>query len=399
MTDISEKKALLRKRLRSARASIANHTERSRKACANLTRVPGWPKARNVLVYVAYRSELETDSLIQTLLNDPGKRCVVPQCLPTGRLKLVEIRSLDELSPGAYGIPEPRPDVSGDPARIRTPREIDFAVLPGVGFDEKGRRLGQGGGYYDRLLPAFRRETAVAGLAFECQILPEICVESHDLGVQYVVTEERILVGRTPRVWGIVGGIACGKSFVSNFFREHGIPVFDADQFGHSLYERADVQKKLTERWGGSVLTPDGAFDRKKIAQIVFAPAPDGEKSPELIFLDNLFHPLVRRGWTEFCENARREGEKAVILDAPLLLETGWQTECDRILFVDAPRGVQIQFAKKRGWSLEQLEARERNQFPILEKRKAADFVVANTGGEETPLILKQYLKIIRDEI
>lgn len=389
MTDISEKKALLRKRLRAERAKITDHGERSRRACARLSRVPGWARARNVLIYVGYRSELATESLIQAILNDSSKRCVAPRCLADGRLKLVEIRSWAELAPGAYGIREPRLEPSVLAERILTPEQIDFAVLPGVGFDEKGRRLGQGGGYYDRLLPDLRPEIPTVGLAFERQIAPEICAEGHDRRVKYVATEERIIPTRTPLVWGIVGGIACGKSLVSNFFRENGVPVFDADKFGHSLYEKTEIRQALTERWGESLLTTDGGMDRKKIAQIVFA------SHDELRFLNQLFHPLIHQGWRDFLDRARREEKKVAILDAALLLETGWQKECDGILCVEAPRDAQIRFAMQRGWTLEELEARERNQKSILEKRKEADLRVANTGNAEILPLLKETLQFV----
>ena len=72
-----------------------------------------------------------------------------------------------------------------------------------------------------------------------------------------------------------------------------------------------------------------------------------------------------------------------VILDAPLLLEAGWRTECDELLYVDLPRELQIRFVEKRGWTLADLEAREKNQFPLEKKRAAATVIVPNPGSEE----------------
>ena len=72
-----------------------------------------------------------------------------------------------------------------------------------------------------------------------------------------------------------------------------------------------------------------------------------------------------------------------MILDAPLLLEAGWGAECDELLYVDLPRDLQIHFVEKRGWTLADLEAREKNQFPLEKKRAAATVIVPNPGNGE----------------
>ncbi|MBQ2820940.1 MAG: dephospho-CoA kinase [Thermoguttaceae bacterium] len=396
MIPLPEQKAQLRKKLRVARAALPDHSLRSERACRNITRLAQWNSARNVLIYVSSRSELNTAFLLDSLLNAPQKNCVVPKCLPNGALNLIQIRSRDELAPGAYGILEPVRELSETPAHLIPPDKIDLAILPGIGFDENGNRLGQGGGYYDRLLPKLKKICPAVGLAFECQILPNISVEDHDCRVKYLVTEERIITCQKLTVWGITGGIACGKSFVSNFFRENGIPVFDADRFGHSLYKNSDIRNILTNRWGKEILASDGAIDRKKIARIVFSSETGKNDSKELDFLNRLFHPLIYQGWSEFREMARQNEKNAVILDAALLLESGWKNECDHILFIQTPREIQLDFAQKRGWSLNQLLEREKNQLPINEKRKAADFVIENPGNSQLLTNLNSFLKFLK---
>ncbi|MDO4629741.1 MAG: 5-formyltetrahydrofolate cyclo-ligase [Planctomycetia bacterium] len=397
MSNVSDQKTELRKNIRLARKREEHRPEKSVSACRRLVALLEWACAQTVLVYVSYQSEVETDTLLDTLLKTPEKRCIVPLCLENGGLKLVEIRSRSELVPGAYGILEPCASVAEMSERNCIAPEIDLAVIPGIAFDARGRRLGQGGGYYDRLLPCLRPEVPTIGLAFECQIVPEIPCEAHDSGVKYLITEARTLrivsqptiMSEKPRpeVWGILGGIACGKSLVSEFFRSRGIPVFDADRFGHSLYDRQEIRDALLQRWGNhNILNMDGTFNRQKIAEIVFAP----ENKSELEFLNALFHTTIHHGWLEFLANAQSAGASLVILDAALLLETGWDRECSALLFIDTPRTRQEKFAQARGWTLEELEAREKNQFPLSQKRAAATWIVPN---DSTPTALGQRLE------
>lgn len=381
---ISDQKATLRKTLRQCRAAVRDHSEKSRSACRNVMALPEWEDAHTVLTYVSYRSELKTEWLLHALLDASEKRCVVPLCLPDGGLELLEIRSLSELSPGAYGIPEPDETVRHSPERHVRPSEVNLAILPGTGFDPLGHRLGQGGGYYDRLLPKLHPEALTVGLAFDAQLVPEIPTEPHDLRVRCIVTETRTLrLAARFHVLGILGGIACGKSLVSSFFRSHGIPVFDADRFGHSLYERPDFRQTLLHHWGPDVLSQDGTFDRKKIARIVFPPTLDGSPSTELTFLNSLFHPAIHQAWLEFRAEAAQNRHSLAILDAALLLESGWQNECDELLFVETPRERQIEFACSRGWTVQELESREKNQFSLAHKRAAATINLPNSGTPE----------------
>lgn len=397
-SSLSDKKKTLRSTLRKLRAAVSDRHERSRRACVRILEMPAWKTARAVLVYVNFRSEIETDLLIEALLAAPEKRCIVPYCLPDGGLELVEIRSREELEPGAYGIPEPKAAVRQHPERIVLPQELDLAVLPGVGFDLQGRRLGQGGGFYDRLLPKLRKETPTVGIAFECQLTEVLPSEPHDLGVKFIATEERFQDARF-QVWGLLGGIAGGKSLAAEFFRQKGIPVFDADRAGHALYERSDIRERLLRRWGPEILADDGTPDRKKIAQKVFQAAGDPTEGPtkspagnssektsenaELAFLNALFHPAIHGEWLKFRETAARNGKPLVILDAPLLLEIGWKEECGELLFIETPRDRQIRFALSRGWTLEELESRERRQLSLAEKRASATLLVSNDGTKE----------------
>ncbi len=114
-----------------------------------------------------------------------GKRIVLPK-VTGNELAIFEIMDFDrDVSPGAWGIPEP---VESHPVDLA---EIDFIVAPGAAFDERGNRLGYGAGFYDKILSSFKGMTSA--LAFEAQIVPDVPVSAHDIPVQKIVTEKRVI--------------------------------------------------------------------------------------------------------------------------------------------------------------------------------------------------------------
>src|SRR6185436_7540122 len=129
-------------------------------------------------------------------------------------------------------------------------------------------------------------------------------------------------------------------------------------------------------RWGTSVLDADGEVDRRKLGGIVFA------DSSELAALEALVHPWIKRRIAEDVEAYRRDASvPLVLLDAAILLEAGWEGVCDALVFVDVPRPLRLQrMAGQRGWTQEEVEARESAQLPLLEKARRADFTLDNSG-------------------
>jgi 5-formyltetrahydrofolate cyclo-ligase len=114
-----------------------------------------------------------------------GKRVVLPR-VKGRQLALFEIKDFDkDVSPGAWGIPEP---VESHPVLLT---DIDLIITPGAAFDESGNRLGYGAGFYDRILPSFAGMTIA--LAFEAQIVPQVPADKHDVPVMKIVTEKRII--------------------------------------------------------------------------------------------------------------------------------------------------------------------------------------------------------------
>jgi 5-formyltetrahydrofolate cyclo-ligase len=145
------------------------------------------------MLYASYASEVRTQELVGWAL-EHGKDVVLPKVRrePKGLLVFKVRAPHEQLRPGPRGIPEPMPERCA-PVDIG---EINFVVAPGVAFDGRGVRLGQGGGYYDRFLARLRRRPdhpPVAGAAFELQIVERVPAEPHDARVDMIVTEERVL--------------------------------------------------------------------------------------------------------------------------------------------------------------------------------------------------------------
>jgi len=136
------------------------------------------------MFYASFQSEVETHLMIRRALSE-GKRVVLPR-VKGKELELIEIGNFDQdVSPGAWGIPEP------DRGQSVAVKDIGLIIVPGAAFDERGNRLGYGAGFYDKLLPSFHKTTVA--LAFEVQILPEVPTDQHDVPVKKIVTEKRVI--------------------------------------------------------------------------------------------------------------------------------------------------------------------------------------------------------------
>ena len=181
-------------------------------------------------------------------------------------------------------------------------------------------------------------------------------------------------------VLGIVGGIASGKSHVAGLFARLGGVVIDGDQVGHEVLREQPVIEAAVARWGGSVLDPQGGLSRRAIADRVFGTAPGA--MGELKFWQGITHPRIGARLRESLQRLRAEGSTGlIVLDAAVMMETGWDRDCDFILFVDAADVVRKDRAIGRGWSVAAWEERERRQASLMEKRARADFVIDNSKG------------------
>jgi 5-formyltetrahydrofolate cyclo-ligase len=151
---------------------------------ARLFSLPEFRDASTVMFYASFQSEVETHQMIRRALVE-GKRVVLPR-VKGKELELLEIENFDrDVAPGAWGILEP---ASGKHAQLK---DIGLIILPGAVFDTKGNRIGYGAGFYDKLLPLYRGKTVA--LTFELQIVPAVPAAAHDIPVQKIVTEKRII--------------------------------------------------------------------------------------------------------------------------------------------------------------------------------------------------------------
>jgi 5-formyltetrahydrofolate cyclo-ligase len=187
-------KADLRKGMKATIAALDPALRRAEED-ALITRfstLPGLNEAGSVLLFVAALPE-EPRTLEFFLLAYEMKRTVLCPRVDR-RLRRLSIHRISdpasELIPGVLGIPEPRPDLPEV-----DPTTIDWALVPGLAFDEQGFRLGRGGGYYDRLLPLMRPDATCWALCLSCQLVSELPVEAHDAPLDGISTPERNVRG------------------------------------------------------------------------------------------------------------------------------------------------------------------------------------------------------------
>jgi dephospho-CoA kinase len=175
-------------------------------------------------------------------------------------------------------------------------------------------------------------------------------------------------------VIGLVGGIGSGKSSVAGFLKEAGCLVADSDALVRAELERPDIRGQLQSWWGPGILDGRGAIDRKAVSAIVF------RDSAERARLEALLHPRVEAARNAMFD-AAPSGTRALVIDAPLLLEAGLAGECTRIWFIEASETARRgRVLSERGWTADELDRRESVQWSLDRKRAAAHHVLRNDG-------------------
>jgi len=174
-------------------------------------------------------------------------------------------------------------------------------------------------------------------------------------------------------VIGLTGSIGMGKTTTADLFRQAGLPVFDADATVHALYD-GPIAAEIEAAFPGT--TAEGRVDRAKLAKRLSGdPGAFGR-------LEAIVHPAVRRAEADFLQQARAAGAPAVVLDIPLLFETGRHRDVDKVVVVSAPAEVQrVRVLARPGMTAEKFEALLARQMPDAEKRARADFVVPSGDG------------------
>ena len=187
-------KQAIRRQAEASRAAQPDKDELSRAICGRFAALPEYAAAATVLLYVHMRSEVRTQPFLPAAIAQ-GKRVVVPYCAGDA-LELFRLESPSELEIGTYGILEPRVPLRGLAAKRVPPEALDLVMVPGVAFDRRGGRAGHGKGYYDRLLRHVRPDATLVGVAYECQLFPQIPMLDHDVFMDKVITEKAVYPGR-----------------------------------------------------------------------------------------------------------------------------------------------------------------------------------------------------------
>jgi dephospho-CoA kinase len=176
-------------------------------------------------------------------------------------------------------------------------------------------------------------------------------------------------------ILGLTGSVGMGKSATARLFGEQGVLVHDADAVVHRLYE-GEAVAAIENAFPGS--TAGGKVDRVKLAARVL-----GDPSA-LVRLESIVHPLVRASEEKLIAQAKMRAEKVVVLDIPLLFETGADKRVDAVVVVSAPAEMQrSRVLARSGMTIEKLETILARQMPDAEKRRRADFVVDTSKGFE----------------
>jgi 5-formyltetrahydrofolate cyclo-ligase len=191
---LREAKQALRAQVIAARDALplAERDAASRRIAESIAALASFGSARAVLLTLPFRSEWDA-TLLARIAIESGKRVAVPRVDAAARV--LALHSIDDVdlhaAPGFRGIPEPhasQPSVA--------PESIEWALVPGVAFDVEGRRLGYGGGYYDRLLSLLAPGAPRVAGAFELQIVAAVPAAPHDLAMDFIVTETRTIDAR-----------------------------------------------------------------------------------------------------------------------------------------------------------------------------------------------------------
>ncbi|MGO8691903.1 MAG: 5-formyltetrahydrofolate cyclo-ligase [Thermoguttaceae bacterium] len=192
------RKTEIRAEASARRSQQQNGEGLSRQILQRLAESPEYARARTLLLYLSFRSEVATHDFPRQAWT-AGKRVVVPYCAGE-ELELFRLDSPDELTPGAMGILEPAAALRPRGDRLVGADELDLVVVPGLAFDRQCGRLGYGKGYYDRLLRRVRADAALVAVAFQCQIFAEVPVLANDVRVDQIITEETLYRRSRPRL-------------------------------------------------------------------------------------------------------------------------------------------------------------------------------------------------------
>ena len=182
---------------------------------------------------------------------------------------------------------------------------------------------------------------------------------------------------------GLLGGVASGKSLVASMLAKLGAGVLDADRTGHDILANDPaVSRQLADQFGPGIVSSSGHIDRTALGSMVFGNDPVALANRRI--LEGILHPAIGTQLEKEARALAKSSCKVLVLDAPLLLEAGWDSLCDLLVFVDTPAERRRQFATERGWDSEEIELRETAQIDLSEKRRLASHFLDNRGDPES---------------
>ena len=178
-------------------------------------------------------------------------------------------------------------------------------------------------------------------------------------------------------VIGILGGIGAGKSTVARKFGHLGCLVIDADRIGHQLLIDPRVREQVRQRWGQIAFNPDGSVNREALGKVVF------DDPAQLAELNQIMWPRIRRRMAEMIDAVQKDaGHPAIVLDAAIMIEAGWDELCTHLVFVEAPGTERAgRVASSRGWDQRTWRDREKSQISLDSKLERCYFTIDNSSS------------------
>lgn len=167
--------------------SQEEQAEESKAVCSRIAVLPQYKKAQRIMAFLSMPGEVCLDSLLDQAIRE-GRSVYVPRCLARGVMEAAQLDSVATAVNGEYGI---RTAPAENPAA--SPDTLDLILVPGVAFDEDGRRLGHGAAFYDHFLPKAQQASWV-GIAWDMQIVPAVPEEAHDVCIPFILTEQRYII-------------------------------------------------------------------------------------------------------------------------------------------------------------------------------------------------------------
>lgn len=176
---------------------------------------------------------------------------------------------------------------------------------------------------------------------------------------------------------GLTGGIACGKSTVSNMLSNKGARIIDADVIAREVVKPGEeAWEAILQRFGENILLENREINREKLGALVFT------DSQARIDLNGIVHPAVRKRMNQLAQKAEEEQVPFIVLDIPLLFESGLEHMVDQVIVVYCPADIQLdRLMKRNGFTKEEALQRMESQWPIEKKKGLGDYVIDNSGS------------------